>query len=441
MARKSTKQERPGIEYVGSNTFRVGFLPTITDENGNKVRRWVRKTFTYPDTLTHEQQLDLAEADLALLRSRHTQQVMHVDVDDLPSADQLTIAQLCQLWIDTKLPTESADYAKTASSLIELHIVPHLGSVIVSKLTPLRINAWVALLLRKPKRNKPKETLSARSVRHIYITLATIYNWARENQVLHETPFAATHAPKVRKHKPKYLDDDQAVGLLRQLATEENMAFRCAVMLALCCGLRLGEVGALTWSDVHWRDHAIDITKAVKQTPADGRQVGTTKTDDSIRMITVPAALMTLLDETRKYQEDNRRILGSRWRGEGLIVCNFDGSPQNKDTPSRQWKRFAEAHGYEGVTFHNLRTSHATILMSNNIDAVAVASRMGHSDAVTTLKFYAMMVAKRDRDSANVMDKIARRADRQGSLVSLSISSSEISSHAGATVLSIVLNR
>jgi len=158
-------------------------------------------------------------------------------------------------------------------------------------------------------------------------------------------------------------------------------------------------------------------------------------------MITVPAALLTLLDETRKYQEENRRILGSRWRGENLIVCNFDGSPLNKDTPSRQWKRFAEAHGYEGVTFHNLRTSHATILMSNNIDAVAVASRLGHSDATTTLKYYTMIVSKRDRDSANVMDRIAHRAERQGTLFNLAITCSEISTHAGATVLSISLEQ
>lgn len=439
MAHKTIKQERPGVEQIGPNTYRVGFLPTTLDALGNKVRKWVRATYTYPDTLSHEEQLDLAEADLALLRSRHTQQAMHVDVDKLPPADQLTIAQLCQLWIDTKLPTESADYAKTASSLIELHIVPHLGNVIVSQLTPLRINAWVALLLRKPKRNNRQKTLSARTVRHIYITLATVYNWGRENQILHSTPFEATHAPKVRKHKPKYLDDDQAVDLLRQLASEENMSFRCAVMLALFCGLRLGEVGALTWHDVHWRNHAIDIAKAVKQTPGTGRRVDSTKTDDSIRMITVPAALLALLDETRKYQEENQRILGSRWRGENLIVCDFDGSHLNKDTPSRQWKRFAEAHGYEGVTFHNLRTSHATILMSNNIDAVAVASRLGHSDATTTLKYYTMIVSKRDRDSANVMDRIAHRAERQGTLFSLSISSSEITTHSSSTVLSITL--
>ena len=77
--------------------------------------------------------------------------------------------------------------------------------------------------------------------------------------------------------------------------------------------------------------------------------------------------------------------------------------------------------------------------MSNNIDAVAVASRLGHSDATTTLKYYTMIVSKRDRDSANVMDRIAHRAERQGTLFSLSISNSEITTHSSSTVLAITL--
>lgn len=69
----------------------------------------------------------------------------------------------------------------------------------------------------------------------------------------------------------------------------------------------------------------------------------------------------------------------------------------NKDTPSRQWKRFADAHGFSGVHFHNLRTSHATILLSNSMDVTAVAGRMGHSDVTTTLTYYSMVVARRDK--------------------------------------------
>ena len=64
-----------------------------------------------------------------------------------------------------------------------------------------------------------------------------------------------------------FLDEEQAVELLRCLKDEPNMCLRAAVLLALLCGLRLGEVGALRLSDVDWKRGTIDISHALKYTP------------------------------------------------------------------------------------------------------------------------------------------------------------------------------
>jgi integrase len=116
--------------------------------------------------------------------------------------------------------------------------------------------------------------------------------------------------------------------------------------------------------------------------------------------------MMALLYETRKYHQEMAQLLGDRWRGEGRIVCNWDGTPMHHDTPSKQFRKFADAHGFEGVRFHDLRHTHATLLFANNIDAVAVASRLGHEDASTTLKVYAHAIRRRDRDSAEAMQRL-----------------------------------
>jgi hypothetical protein len=55
---------------------------------------------------------------------------------------------------------------------------------------------------------------------------------------------------------------------------------------------------------------------------------------------------------------------------------------------------------------HDLDHSHATLLLANNVDAVAVASRLGHSDAATTLREYAHALRKRDEASAQVMQQL-----------------------------------
>ena len=115
--------------------------------------------------------------------------------------------------------------------------------------------------------------------------------------------------------------------------------------------------------------------------------------------------MMALLDETKKQHEDLARLMGDRWRGEGLIVCNWDGAPLHHDTVSKWFRRFTKKHGFD-VTFHQLRHTHATLLFANNIDAVAVASRLGHKDASTTLRVYAHAFACRDFEAAHTFDRI-----------------------------------
>jgi integrase len=95
--------------------------------------------------------------------------------------------------------------------------------------------------------------------------------------------------------------------------------------------------------------------------------------------------------------------MGGRWRGVGRIVCNWDGTPMHHDTPSKQFRAFADKHGFEGVRFHDLRHTHATLLFASNIDAVAVATRLGHAKADTTLRIYAHALKRRDEDSAQAM--------------------------------------
>ena len=178
------------------------------------------------------------------------------------------------------------------------------------------------------------------------------------------------------------------------------------MLLALLCGLRLGEVGELKLSDVDFEKGTIDISRALKYTPATGGFTGDPKTESSERMIALPVGMMVVLHETREYQEECRRLAPHLWQGEGWIVHGWDGRQLNHDTPSKWFRKFADAHGFEGVRFHDLRHTHASILLANNMDVVAVASRMGHSDASTTLRIYAHAMARRDYEAARTLDRV-----------------------------------
>lgn len=216
--------------------------------------------------------------------------------------------------------------------------------------------------------------------------------------------------PAAKKARVHYLTEERAVELLRCLHDEPNMCYRAAVLLALLCGLHLGEVGALRLSDVDWEHGTIDIGHALKYTPETGNFEGDPKTEAGERLISLPAGMMAVLHETRAYQEDAAATVGDVWVGEGWIVHAWNGAQLHHDTPSKWFRRFADAHGFEGVRFHDLRHTHATILLANNIDAVAVATRMGHADASVTLRIYAHALRRRDEDAAQAAQGLLDRA-------------------------------
>lgn len=410
------------IEQRGPNSWRVG-VQVQTDDG----RKWIRRSLKFSDALSPAQQRRQAEKALHQLEA-------DVENGKARANQNMTVADLAALWMRRHvLANLSPVTAKNYKHLLDRRILPKLGTIPVEKVTPGVIADFMAAIREegrisqlkpeeelKSKRRpsdlarlakKPDAPLSDKTLRTYYDTLFQMFEKAVRWEILWRNPVAAVDRPHFRSKPVKFLDDDQAVQLLRALQGEENMSFRCAVLLALTCGLRLGEVGALTWADVNWNKCTIDISKAAKYTPAAGSFVGETKSESSDRTITLPAGMMALLHETQQYHEYLADFLGDRWHGVGRIVCSWDGSPLHHDTPSKQFRTFADRHGFTGVRFHDLRHTHATLLFASNIDAVAVASRLGHAKADTTLRIYAHALKRRDEDSALAMQAILDRVE------------------------------
>lgn len=407
----------PTIEHRGPNKWRVGVRTSVEDG-----RKWIRQNISFPAGMPEHEQRRRAELAAAQLM---------LDVESgkaVPTYD-MTVRGFSEMWINEHVrPNCTPNTLKNYQYFLDSRILPALGDLRLQSLNVITINRWLNSMReecakssaipadqrkRKSDRDRPDmpmRPLSDRTIRHYYDCLNYMLNKAVEWKILGHNPMDDMEKPKVKKRRVKYLDDRQAVQLLRCLSFEESLPFRCAVLLALLCGLRLGEVGALCLEDINWEDCSININRALKYTPEEGSFIADPKSEDSVRIVDLPSGMMALLEETRRYHEDAERILGDRWYGCGRICCNWDGRPYHHDTPSKQFRKFADANGFEGVRFHDLRHTHATLLFANNIDAVAVASRLGHADASTTLRVYAHAVRQRDRDSADAMQRLLDRA-------------------------------
>ena len=370
------------IEKRGPFSFRIGVQVRLPDGSWE----WIRDTIHVSPDLSAR--VARKQAEMALAR-------LEADVYEgkrKPDAKATTLRGFSAIWIENHVrPNCSPVTLKNYQHFLASRILPALGDVPLRKLTPLMITEWLTQLrsdarrttllpddqLARPRRadetanlisdEKRARPLSGRTVQHYYDTLSTMLDYAVQWDFLAKNPMEKVTRPRAKKARVHYLTEEQAVQLLRCLHDEPNMCYRSGILLALLCGLRLGEVCELKLSDVDWENGTIDISRALKYTPEMGNFVDDPKTDASSRLIALPPGMMTVLHETRAYQAEARAMAPSVWRGEGWIVHRWDGGQVNHDTPSKWFRKFADKHGFEGVRFHDLRhpyVKHTTKIFS-----------------------------------------------------------------------------
>lgn len=454
------------IEQRGKNTWRIGVQ--FSNVPG---RPWVRQTLKYPETMTEDEQRASAQVELAMLEAGvaaglvkpplpspvkkdppspvmiQAQQpdppqpalpewmMEPVALPTAPAAKpghQYTISQLYDIWDAYHVSGLEPTTAKTYRNIMCTRILPQLGTLHPEDITPLAFAKFVTFL-RKEKRissrisdeerkipirpsdlkkrsKNPDKLLTERTIRNYIDVLGYMLEKCVELKVIRKNPLDEVKRPAKKKTKVRALDDNRAVELLRLVGRDPRMNFRVAVFLALLCTLRLGEVDGLSFADIDYKRGGIYIQRALKYTPELGNYLGAPKSEAGERFVQLPIGMLIMLRETEKYYKDIKAKLGDRWRGTGRIICNWDGTPVSHDTPSKWFRAFADANGFDGVTFHKLRSAHASILFANNIDALLVAYRMGHEDPVTTYRNYGSVFRANDIQAADIMQHLLERS-------------------------------
>ena len=391
-----------------------------------------RYTIRMDPSLPESVQRRDAEQELARLEKRLQQE----------AGTAWTVRSWSKEWIDKTLrPDASPVTIANYQYLLDSRILPVLGDYLLDELTPAILTDWMIRLrsdarktTRKPEtqlmrarreseeralvpKSKLQKPLSAKTALNYYGCMSTMLAAAVRLGYIEHNPMDRVQRPKQKKNHKRMLSEEDAIRLIRALdeLPEEDRCYRIAVLLALLCGLRLGEVTALRYTDVSWKKKTISIGRSRKYTSETGTFEADPKTDSAIRTIALPESMITLLQESRDQDlmdqidygiEDEKAKRPYRYHDRQMIIHSRFGAPMNKDTPSKWFRRFADEQGYPSTTFHDLRHAHASILVAHNVDIAAIASRMGHSDATVTLSTYTHPFAVHDRLAADILDKL-----------------------------------
>ena len=149
---------------------------------------------------------------------------------------------------------------------------------------------------------------------------------------------------------------------------------------------------------------AITVSKQRQYVNGYGTFEKNPKTESGFRTITLSGTIVVMLQQYRNHQIEELLGLGEAWITDNLVFVHEDGTPIHPHRPYKWFTEFLERHDLPKITFHQLRHTNASLLISAGVDVVTLSGRLGHGDKNVTLNTYSHIIKSKEEQAANRMD-------------------------------------
>ena len=313
----------------------------------------------------------------------------------------LTVGEYLERWITAHSVELKPSTAKTYRDNITRYLNPAIGHERIQSLSPSRLSVVFAELYAKG--GKDGKALSPRTVEFARAVLRRAMQDAVLDRIIDVNPVIGTKRPTVVKPKHTTWTGAQLQAFLTGLDDTDRWAPLWT--LAAATGMRRGELMALKWSRVDLEAGVVHVEESVTQI-AQQRRYGTPKNHER-RSVTIDPRTVAALRAWRKAQLAERLAWGAAYRGdEDLVFTWEDGRPVLPDFVTKAFGSLtSNLEGMPRLKLHELRDSHATILLRDGVPVHVVAKRLGHKDPSVTLNVYADAIPD---DDGRAVDTFAK---------------------------------
>jgi len=312
--------------------------------------------------------------------------------------NDVTLREYFETFKDTHL--RNSVRPSTAESYVgnfKLHILPVLGDLRLSQITPKRISEFIVGLMTK--RGKGNNHRKDKPLSKSTIRLQIAYLRKVLNKALKEGRIASNPASRVGEEYKQAANLHEDINPLTEseiesylkAARKEDPQYYYFFALALQAGLRAGESAALNWEEVNLDKKRIHIRRTLTK---DGK-LGPPKSKKSVRFVKLTDSLAQELHKWKKEQKD-------KYGNVPYVLCSLSGKARiNINHCRKVHSDILKELGIRKIRLHDLRHTYATFLLQKGASVAWVSRQMGHSSIqVTVDTYFHYLPDEDDRDAA-----------------------------------------
>jgi integrase len=291
--------------------------------------------------------------------------------------ERQTVAQFLARWLEdaVKISTKPKTYEQYGWA-VNNHLAPGLGRHQLRDLAPQHVQRFI--------NEKTQAGLKPKSVKALRDTLRAALNQALSWDEVPRNVAERVTLPRMDRVVKRVWSVAEAESFL---TVASGHRLEGIFRLALCFGVRQGEILALRWRDVDFEARWVAINGT--QQRVDGELISVDpKTPSSFRRVPFALGLGELLAARRRAQDDERAWSAGDWEETGIVFTSGRGTRLDVSNLARIYRGLVKRAGVEYIPFHRLRSTAASLLKERGLTDEEIAVLLGHSSAATTREFY-----------------------------------------------------
>ncbi len=319
-----------------------------------------------------------------------------------------TFFEFAQIWIDeVQKPNSSPLTVDKYKSYLNNRIIPYLGNYKLTKINASILNSYFnevktwKTMYKPPRKNVP---ISKSTVEKIYEIVTAILQKAFEWDLIVSNPCKKVKLKldnmesEIQKTKEKgekkevinsYTKEEYKNVL--ELLKKEDLDKRTLIETALKSGLSKEELFGLRWCDFDKENCTLSVKVVRLYTKKTGIIEKQPKAHSRIRTISIPNSLCETLKSFKTKSDKNQDYIFKD------ININSIGS---------WFSDFQKRNNIRKIRFHDLRHTHATLLLYKGVDIKTISKRLGHSKIGITMDTYTDVLKELDTSASQKIDEI-----------------------------------